>query len=190
MMLIRSRWLALLISLLFIVAVVAGCAETPSQPESPADEQNHDSDHHKDADHHHGEDLVEWSAVYDLEAGEYELVFQESDSDPSIMVVFLDESLYREEGDDLVAQHKAQHLMEDNPELVAPGARIEVTDEAAYNLTLEPEGTTYVLHVPQAGSFIILTEHFAWEFDMQIIDEAGTAIPSYNVKEYTEPHAH
>jgi len=183
---ISLRLLVLVLSVMLVSVAVVGCGQSqpnPSASEDPGAPQEPQGEHH-----HEG--LVEWSAMYDLEAGTYDLVFQESEGDPSIMVVFLDARDYNAEGDDLVAQHTAEHLMEAVPAMVSPGTEIQVVDGAAYNLALEPAGTTYKLQVPESASFIVMTEHFAWEFDMQIVNEAGTAVESYNAVEYAEPHSH
>jgi len=181
------RWLVLVAVILLAVAL-AGCGQTDQATSSP--EPQHQSKPAHKPGHEHDEGLVEWSGVYELEAGTYSLIFGKSSHDPSIMVTFLDKSGYLEEGDDLVAHHAALHLMEAEPPLVAPGTRLKVADQACYNLTLEPEGTTYELHVPESGTYIVFTEHFAWEFDMQIVSADRTAVEPRDVREYAEPHAH
>lgn len=183
----HGRWLVLMIIALFLSGIV-GCsqAQPPTAPPGPEPDPGAAHQHG----HEHDEDLVEWSGTYTLEAGTYSLVFRESSHDPSIMVAFLDGTDYLEAGDDLVAHHTALHLMEAVPPLTAPDMRLEVVDRACYNLTLEPQGTTYELYVPASGEYILFTEHFAWEFDMQITGPDGTTVEPYNVREYTEPHAH
>lgn len=169
----------------FLVLAFAGCG-APAPQTSPEPGPQPDVAR----DHHHHEDLVEWSGVYDLEAGTYTLVFQASSHDPSIMIAFLDRADYQEEGDELAAHHEALHLMEAGPAPVAPGTSLEVISGACYNLALQPEGTAYELRVPGTGSYIVFTEHFAWEFEMQILGPEQKPVEPYDIREYTEPHAH
>lgn len=179
------RWFLWTIAVLLAVAL-AGCGR-PDQNGPPIQSQDETIPEHG---HMHDESLVEWSGVYQLEAGTYSLVFGESGHDPSILIAFLDESNYLEAGDDSVAHHTALHLMETAPSLETPGARLVVADQACYNLTLEPDGTVYELDVPEPGAYIMFTEHFAWEFDMQIVDADNAVVEAGNVREYAEPHNH
>jgi hypothetical protein len=91
-----------------------------------------------DQGHVHGDDPYEWSAVYNLPKGTYTLEFQESENDPSMLVAFL---LEGEDEDALY--HLAYHIMEAGGEDVSAGGSFAPQDQYAYNLLLNPTGTTF-----------------------------------------------
>jgi hypothetical protein len=138
-----------------------------------------------DQGHVHGDDPYEWSAVYNLPRGTYTLEFQESENDPSILVAFL-----LEVEDEHALYHLAYHVMEAVGEDVAAGGSFTAQDQYAYNLILDPAGTTFTFEIKDPGVYVIFTEHFAWEFDMKVYDSNGVEIPGENSIDHAEPHDH
>ncbi len=149
------------------------------------EDTNGEVENGEDHGHEHGDDLIEWSAAYDLPAGEYILEFQESEKDPSILIAFL-----LEIADEHELEHMAYHVMEFGGEEVKPGGKFTAKNQFAYNLILDPQGTTFTFDIQESGRYVIFTEHFAWEFDMKIFDGNGNEIVGENEKEYAEPHEH
>lgn len=171
----HAKFIAL-ITALFMVLVLAACGNNQNE------QQQGDDD-----DHHHDEGLIEWSGVYDLKAGTYSLSLEGTSTDLSIMIAFFDKAKYIEKSDEAAAHHFTIHLFEDEPALEAPGAHLDVADTVAYNLTLAPEGTSYELHVPATGSYLVFAEHYPQEFNMKITGEEGTIEP-HSTQEYEQHH--
>lgn len=173
---VRVKATLMLVTLaLAAIILSAGCSPL-HEPASPQEDEHG---------HEHGDLPYEWSAEYELPAGKYTLVFQESESDPSIIMAFLLDRGQREELD-----HLAHHLMEAGPQEVHPGNSFTAVDQHAYNLILNPEGTEFTFEITEGGRYIIYTEHFAWEFDMKILDKTGKEVPAENPIEHVEPHEH
>lgn len=135
--------------------------------------------------HDHGDEPYEWSAAYNLPKGTYTLEFQESENDPCILVAFL-----LEDEDEHALYHLAHHVMEAGGEDVAAGTSFTARDQYAYNLILNPGGTTFTFEISDPGTYVVFTEHFAWEFDMKIYDSKGVEIPGENSIDHAQPHDH
>ena len=125
--------------------------------------------------HEHGDLPYEWSATYEVEAATYRLVFEESEHDPAILVAFFRE---RDNFDDVA--HYAYHAMERGGQAITEGSRFTVQEGAAYNLILNPEGSSYSVEFTEAGRYVLFTEHFAWEFNMKLLDADGNEIEAEN----------
>lgn len=81
--------------------------------------------------------------------------------------------------------------MEGNAAEISPGGFFQVKDQYAYDLQLiNPEGTVFHFEVVEGGTYLLFTEHFAWEFAMKIYDEVGREVPVENPTDYAEPHEH
>lgn len=149
------------------------------------EESNGEEENGAEHDHEHGDEIIEWSAVYQLNTGEYTLEFQESENDPSILIAFI-----LKIADDHELEHMGYHVMELGGEEIQPGGHFSAKNQFAYDLLLNPEGTTFTFEIQEDGRYVIFTEHFAWEFDMKIFDSSGNEIVGENEKEYAEPHEH
>ncbi|MEW5921538.1 MAG: hypothetical protein AB1796_11460 [Bacillota bacterium] len=165
--------------LLLVVFFFAGCG--PAQQGAVPGPDGKAGEH----EHAHGEEPYEWSGEYKLPAGRYTLEFQESLHDPSCMIAFL-----LQQGRRADLEHLAYHIMEVDAPQVPPGGSFQVKDQYAFNLQLNPEGTVFPFEVVESGTYLVFTEHFAWEFEMKIYDEAGRQIAVSNPTDYSEPHAH
>lgn len=135
--------------------------------------------------HEHGDEPFEWSAVYSLQKGNYTLEFQESENDPSLLVAFLLEG-----EDEEALLHLAFHIMEAGGPDIEAGGSFAVQDQYAYNLLLNPAGTTFTFEITDPGNYVVLTEHFAWEFDMKVYNAQGIEIEGENATDHAEPHEH
>lgn len=172
----KPKILTGMLFVLLVALLVAACS--PAQqgavpgPEGKTDEHGHV----------HGEDPYEWSGEYVLPAGRYTLEFQESPDDPSCMVAFL-----LKQGRQADLEHLAYHIMEEDAPQVPAGGSFQAKDQYAFDLQLNPEGTAFSIEVAEGGTYLIFTQHFAWEFAMKIYDAAGREVPVSNPTNHSEP---
>ncbi len=174
-----------ILGVFLIIAMMLFSACGRDEVENGGEGVNGETENGVDHGHEHGEEIFEWSAVFQLSAGEYALEFKDSEHDPSILIAFLLEIANEHE-----LEHMAYHVMEHGGEEVQPGGHFTAKNQYAYDLILNPEGTTFTFEIEEDGRYVIFTEHFAWEFDMKISDSVGNEIVGENEKEYAEPHEH
>lgn len=177
MKLLRNKKAILPLVLLMLgLLAAAGCG---GQGNGDAE---HSHGHH--GDHEHGDLPYEWSGDYTFAAETYTLEFQES-GDPSCAVAFV-----LDEGDRHDLEHHAHHVMEAHMEEVEPGGHFTALPDYGYVLVLDPGGTTFTFEIEVPGDYVFFTEHYAWEFDLKVLDSGGQEVQARNIKEYECGHDH
>ena len=173
-----------LVFLLSGLLIIAGC----NGQQAAENGQDHDLDHGQDEEYEcelEGEGYpFEWSGEYTLEEGTYTFEFQES-HDPSCAVAFL-----LNEGSMNEILHHAHHVMEADMESVEPMGSFTARVDFAYDLVLDPEGTTFSFEVQEPGEYVVFLEHFPHEFDLKILDSHGSELQAKNTVEYEDHHHH
>ncbi len=174
----------MLIIMLAGMLVIGGC----NGQEVAENGHDHDQEHDQDEEYVcelEGEDYpFEWSGEYTLEEGTYTFEFQES-HDPSCAVAFL---LNEGSMDEIL--HHAHHVMEADMETVEPMGSFTATADFAYDLTLDPDGTTFSFEVQETGEYVVFLEHFPHEFDLKILDSQGDELQARNPVEHVDDHHH
>jgi G3E family GTPase len=128
----------------------------------------------------------EWSGVYQLPAGSYDIRCQEG-PDPSMNVALL--PLCCDADTDIAkAKHEAMLLFSgdavnapaDQP--LAPGSKL-------YTLPLDKSENSFTLDIEEPGYFILFTQHLPEEFAMKFEHAEGTVSP-VKAEAYASPHEH
>ncbi len=147
-----------------------------AEPDDHAHEDEGDHESHEEESHangsegqDHGSDSsFPWEAelAFQLESGEYTVRFHES-GDPAMKWLLLPSTANNRHQ---TARHGMESCQSVDPETTIPG------NEACHDLTLNPDGTTFTLRVPDGGSYRLFTEHLPREFDMTIEDGNGSVV--------------
>ncbi len=128
----------------------------------------------------------EWSGVYALEPGTYDLVFQPG-PDPVMGMVFM--SLPDTQPQTLAAaQGRAVLLFRSADKAVR--VKGEITPrEVLYKIVLEDDTTTFRVPVAHAGAFAMFTQHLPEEFDL-VLKTAGKVVDPMHGQEHAPGHTH
>ncbi|MES9944942.1 MAG: GTP-binding protein [Candidatus Thiodiazotropha sp.] len=126
----------------------------------------------------------EWSGIFSLQAGSYELNF-EPGPDPSIDVV-----LGAIEEDQSFEDWKSEGILLYSSE-AAPLAETGLTPgKALYRLPVDAtEGGRYRVVIPRSGHYVLLTQHLPEEFSMTLALN-GQPVSAESRQEYASPHSH
>jgi len=128
----------------------------------------------------------EWSGVYNLSAGNHQLVFQPG-PDPLIGCVILPVANLNQ--DTLgIAQKQATKLFSTPGQAVGRGGTV-LPDEVFYALRLDEITTTFQLAVAQAGRYAVFTQHMPEEFDFQL-QRDGQKLSTVFSEEHAAGHEH
>lgn len=130
-------------------------------------EHNHEHGEGQETDGHHDEGFP-WEAemAYQLHEEQYTVEFHES-GDPAMKWLLIPSGSEH-------LREMARHRMEEC-ETVEAGATIPDNSDC-YNLTLNPDGTTFTLDVNNGGRYRLFTQHLPREFDMTIKDGDGELV--------------
>ena len=118
----------------------------------------------------------EWTGVYSVEAGTYELVLEEG-PDPNMSIVIKSD----QEGDDLSLKDGAEFCVRkyaDDAELVSPGGPISF--DSHFDLELSAKGKkSFLIEVDGQTNIGLFTQHTAEEFDMKLyrVDRKDSSSP-------------
>ena len=118
----------------------------------------------------------EWTGVYSVEAGTYELVLEEG-PDPNMSIVIKSD----QEGDDLSLKDGAEFCVRkyaDDAELVSPGGLISF--DSHFDLELSAQGKkSFLIEVDGQTNIGLFTQHTAEEFDMKLyrVDSKDSSSP-------------
>ncbi len=129
----------------------------------------------------------EWTGVYALEPGRYELSLAEG-PDPTMSIVVVadqgtDDSALRESAEWCVRRYA------ETPLNVRPGERIPVGKHC--NLELQASGRkSFVLEVESPTRVGLYTQHTAEEFDLQLDDAGGAAVFFEAERTWVAQHEH
>jgi G3E family GTPase len=131
----------------------------------------------------------EWSGVYTLQAGNYDLTLEEG-PDPTMSLVVLP---LRDRDDATVhaVRKQAVKLYSEKELTVKPGAEIK-PEVRHYDLELSARETRkFALNVPQSGEYIFFTQHKPEEFSMQLKAKGkNTALKAEATHDYNPGHEH
>jgi hypothetical protein len=125
----------------------------------------------------------EWSGDYELAVGDYEWVMEEG-PDPAMNWALLPAG---EDAEKFLMQAVLVFSDEEHPILAGgtlqPGERL-------YQLALKPSGQTrFHLHIPQAGRYVLFTEHHPDEFSAALHGPQGP-LSAGQTREYKPDHEH
>ena len=129
----------------------------------------------------------EWSGLFQLEAGDYQLVLERG-PDPSMNLNFraagaASESAMRDEVERAVLVFSDDEVALENNAKIVPGEQLSQID-------LQPEAPRYTLSVPSAGTFALFTEHHPDEFEAYVTDNSGSRVEPLFSREYKPDHEH
>ncbi|MBM3998801.1 MAG: GTP-binding protein [Planctomycetes bacterium] len=129
----------------------------------------------------------EWSGVFHLQPGTYQLLLQPG-PDPAMSALLQSVASEPEEGMREAVEPAVLAFSSDAIELkpgdsVAPGDRL-------YSLGLEGNDLRYPLVIRQAGAYALFTEHHPDEFQAYVADSGGARIAPLHTREYKPDHEH
>lgn len=129
----------------------------------------------------------EWSGLFDLQAGDYQLVLK-TGPDPAMNMNFRAAGENSESGmRDLV--EKAVLVFSDDEVDLRSGAVIEPGEQLSH-INLEGVKLEYTLRVPTNGPFVLFTEHHPDEFEATVTDQQGNRVEAGFSREYKPDHEH
>ncbi len=129
----------------------------------------------------------EWTGVYALSSGRYELSLAEG-PDPAMSLVVTpeqgtDDAALREGAEWCVRQYA------EPPESIQPGEMIPIGKHV--ELQLEAEGRkSFVLEVDRAARVGLFAQHTAEEFDLRVLDADGKAVDFEAERTWVAQHEH
>lgn len=129
----------------------------------------------------------EWSGVYDLRPGAYQLVLQRG-PDPAMSALLQPVASATEEGMRAAVEPAVLAFSDDATEL-KPGDPLTPGDRL-YSLGLEGSELRYSLVIAQAGAYALFTEHHPDEFQAYVTDARGNRIEPSHTREYKPDHEH
>jgi G3E family GTPase len=129
----------------------------------------------------------EWSGLFELNAGDYHLVLKPG-PDPAMNINFRF-AANSSESDMRDTVEKAVLVFSNDEVSLQSGSAIEPGEQLC-QINLEGEKLDYILRVPNAGSYVLYTEHHPDEFEAFITDTAGNQIKSLFTREYKPDHEH
>lgn len=129
----------------------------------------------------------EWAGMYQLPAGRYALEFA-AGPDPTCKVCIV-----------ATVERTAAQIAEDTfRAFAAPATAVNAgvqplqASDVVYELTM-PTGTTvhrFVVDIPIAGAYTVLTQHLPEEFAMQLVDAAGQPVAPAAEHAFAAAHSH
>ena len=123
----------------------------------------------------------EWSGLFEFVAGDYRLVLKPG-PDPAMNLNFHTASEASENAmRDTVEQSVL--VFSDDEVPLQTGAVIEPGDQLS-QINLEGDALEYVLRVPEAGNYVLFTEHHPDEFEAYVIDAQGNRVDATYSREY------
>ncbi len=129
----------------------------------------------------------EWTGVYLLDAGRYELILAEG-PDPTMSLVVVsgqatDDSALRESAEWCVRQYA------EPAEIIQPGG--EIPFDKHVNLQLDVPGSkSFFLEVDTPGLFGLYAQHLAEEFELHLRDVDGAVVPFAAERTWVAQHEH
>jgi hypothetical protein len=148
-------------------------AEAHGHDESgEAESHDHGTEENAHGDHgsegHHGDTPFPWESELEVEldAGQYTVRFQDS-GNPAMKWLLLPATTRD-------IRETARHAME-QCQSVDAGKSVS-GDNRCYNLTLQPDGTTFTLNVDNPGTYRLFTQHLPREFDMVLENSEGEPV--------------
>ena len=128
----------------------------------------------------------EWSGLYKLDSGSYQLKCAEG-PDPSMNVVML--PLCCDASADIAkAKKQAMLLFSDDEKSLVPGESITPGD-TLNSLVLNQSHNNFDITISEPGFYMLFTQHLPEEFDMSLEKEGIAQIPVTS-EEYAAPHEH
>lgn len=134
----------------------------------------------------------EWSGLYKLDSGNYQLKCAEG-PDPSMDVVML--PLCCDASADIAkAKKQAMLLFSDDAISVIPGKSGDLGNQivpanSLYSLVLNESSNVFEIDVAESGFYMLFTQHFPEEFDMTLTLDSVAQEPLKS-EEYAAPHEH
>jgi G3E family GTPase len=130
----------------------------------------------------------EWAGVYQLRAGEAELVVQPG-PDATMNVLLLPVSAANAEGLDAVLRPATIRFSEDALPLAA-GANDALAADALYELALPQSEGRYRVAIPADGTYALLTEHRALDEYLLALEQAGMEVAPSHTHVFKPDHVH
>jgi G3E family GTPase len=128
----------------------------------------------------------EWSGLYELETGKYDLVLQEG-PDSAMSAVLLPLPAAGDEAMEGAIMQAVLCFSDDEQPLIGGG--LLVPGERLYQLQLPGGEQHFTLEVPAPGRYLLFTEHHPEEFAMTLTGSDGLVAPLTS-KEYKPDHEH
>lgn len=128
----------------------------------------------------------EWSGLYKLDAGLYQLKCAEG-PDPSMNVVMLP-LCCDADADVAKAKKQAMLLFSDDEQTVSPGNQISPAS-ALYSLVLNKSKNDFDIDVEEPGYYMLFTQHLPEEFNMTL-ELSNAEQVAMKSEEYAAPHEH
>ena len=129
----------------------------------------------------------EWSGLFKLQAGDYQLVLKPG-PDPAMSLNFRSASAATESAmRDTV--EGAVLVFSDDEVALQSGAVIEPGEQLS-QINLEGDELGYILRVPTAGDYVLFTEHHPDEFEAFVTDVNDRRIEALFTREYKPDHEH
>lgn len=129
----------------------------------------------------------EWSGVYALEIGDYDLILNEG-PDPSMSIIAL-RLPNRDDRTIQAIQEKAVLLFSAPHQEIEPESRI-IPQEQHYDIQLGASGRKrFTLHIEERGDYVFFTQHQPEEFAMKF-SQKGNEIKAVTSKVYNPGHEH
>ncbi len=138
----------------------------------------------------------EWSGLYQLDAGRYQLKCAEG-PDPSMNIVMLP-ICCDADADVMKAKKQAMLLFSSDEEIsVLPGSSGEpvslcnqiVPSNSLYSLALNQSQNDFEIDIAEPGYYMLFTQHLPEEFNMTLEQPAVAFLPLKS-EEYAAPHEH
>jgi G3E family GTPase len=129
----------------------------------------------------------EWSGLFELSAGDYYFALQPG-PDPAMNINFrladnASEAGMRETVEKAVLVFSSDEISLKSGSVIDPSEQLS-------KINLEGEKLKYILRVPNAGSYVLYTEHHPEEFAAIITDAAGNQVKSLFNREFKPDHEH
>lgn len=129
----------------------------------------------------------EWTGVFSLEPGKYELNLDEG-PDPEMSIVISDNQAKDDSSLRESAEWSVRRYAEPKKD-ISPGEEIPFATHA--NLLLTDSGRkSFFLNIEQAANFGLFTQHTAEEFDLQLIDSKQNKLEPVTERTWVAQHEH
>ena len=129
----------------------------------------------------------EWTGVYSLEPGQYELSLAEGPDPAMSLVAISDQST-----DDAALREGAEMCVRryaDVPSPLNPNGKIPFDSHVDLQLQ-SPGRKSFIIEVDTATQVGLYAQHTAEEFDMQVIDANGSVVPTKGERTWVAQHEH
>jgi G3E family GTPase len=129
----------------------------------------------------------EWSGLYRLEQGDYQLLL-EPGPDPAMSLccrqaTAATEEAMRDAVESAVLTFSTEELPLVPRETIIPSDRL-------FQLGLEGDQLKYFLRIPADGAYVLFTEHHPDEFSAYLVDSRGRRVEPHCTREYKPDHEH